>query len=91
MEWEDAARRYGYDATSNRMLDTWWPTGDPSAAATQSLRCYTPDELRRLLGSTGLELIDVRPGGAYDHNTGVYRDRVPLEEAMQYVATLRRV
>jgi SAM-dependent methyltransferase len=91
MEWEGAARRYDYDVDSHRMLDTWWPANDPSVAVTQSLRCYAPDELRRLLGSTGLVLIDVRPGGAYDHDAGVYRDRVPLEEAMQYVATLRRV
>jgi len=91
MKWEDAARRYDYDADLHRMLDTWWPVDDPSAAVTQSLRCYAPDELRRLLGSTGLALIDVHPGGAYDHDAGVYRERVPLEEAMQYVAILRRV
>ncbi len=90
MEWEDVTRRYDYDVDSRRMLDTWWPVDDPSAAVTQSLRCYTPDELRRLLEPTGLALIDVRPGGAYDHDAGIYHARVPLEEAMQYVATLRR-
>lgn len=89
MEWKDASRRYDYDADSHRMLDTWWPADDPSATVTQSLRCYAPDELRRLLESTGLQLIDVRPGGANDHDAGIYRERVPLEEAMQYVATLR--
>jgi len=89
MEWEGAARRYGYDVASNRMLDTWWPTDDPSAAVTQSLRCYAPEELRRLLDSTGLELVDVLPGGAYDHDANIYRERVPLEEAMQYIAVLR--
>jgi SAM-dependent methyltransferase len=91
MEWEGVARRYDYDVDSHRMLDTWWPADDPSAAVTQSLRCYAPDELRRLLGSTGLGLIDVRPGGAYDHDAGIYRERVPLEEAMQYVAMLRLI
>jgi len=91
MEWEDVARRYDYDPDSDRMLDTWWPTDDPSAAVTQSLRCYAPDELRRLLESTGLALTDVRLGGAYDHDAGIYRKQVPLKEAMQYVATLERV
>jgi len=90
MVWPDASRRYDYDAVANRMLDTWWPTGDPAAAVTQSLACYAPDALRTLLESTGLALADVRPGGAYDHDAGVYRERVPLGEAMQYVAVLER-
>ena len=90
-KWEGVARRYEYDVESHRMLDTWWPTDDPQVAVTQSLRCYAPDELGRLLESTGLAPIDVRPGGAYDHDAGVYRAPVPLEEAMQYIATLRPV
>ena len=90
MSWSDASRRYDYDAASNRLLDTWWPTDDPSAAVTQSLACYEPDALRSLLAATGLILADVRPGGAYDHEKGVYRERVPLGEAMQYAAVLER-
>ena len=89
MQLEVAARRYDYDAISNRMLDTWWPTNDRSAVVTQSLRCYTPAELRQLLKPTRLELVDVLPGGAYDHDAGVYRKHVPLGEAMQYIAVLR--
>jgi hypothetical protein len=85
MEWGDVARCYDYDPDSNRMLDTWWPTDDPSAAATQSLRCYA---LRRLAASSWLAVVHVRPGGAYDHDAGIYREQVPLEEAMQYIATL---
>lgn len=91
MRWENVSRRYDYDPSSRRMLDTWWLAGDPSTAVTQSLRCYEPSELRRLLESTGLELVHIRSGGAYDHDAKVYHKRVPLEEAMQYVATLRRV
>jgi len=91
VNWEDAAHRYDYDPDSNRMLDTWWPANDPSAAATQSLRCYLPDELRSLLESTGLELLDILPGGAFNHDAGIYHEQVSLEEAMQYVATLERV
>ncbi len=90
MEWEAVTRRYDYDSKSSRMLDSWWPKGDPTAAVTQSLRCYALDELRGLLEPTGLELENVRPGGAYDHDAGTYRDRAPLEEAMQYIATLKR-
>lgn len=91
MNWRGVARRYDYDPNSNRMLDTWWPTEDPSAAVTQSLRCYAPDELRRLLEASGLELVHILPGGAHDHDAGIYRESVPIEEAMQYIATLRPV
>jgi SAM-dependent methyltransferase len=88
MEWENVSRRYDYDVGSHRMLDTWWPTDNPSVAVTQSLRCYAPEEFRRLLESTGLEWISTVPGGAYDHDAGIYREQAPLGEAMQYVATL---
>ncbi len=91
MEWEDVSRRYGYDHERNRMLDTWWPTADPSAAVTQSLACYAPEDLRRLAASAGMILTYVHPGGAYDHETGVYREQVPLHEAMQYLATLEAI
>lgn len=41
------------------MLDTWWPTGDPADAVTQSLRCYSPDDLEYL--RDGIGLVDVQP------------------------------
>jgi SAM-dependent methyltransferase len=90
MAWADTSRRYDYDTAAKRMLDTWWPTNDPSAAVTQSLACYAPDALRTLLEPTGLTLVNVRPGGAYDHDAGVYRESAPLGEAMQYIAVLER-
>jgi SAM-dependent methyltransferase len=90
MAWPDASRRYDYDTASNRMLDTWWPTDDPPAAVTQSLACYGPDDLRILIETTGLTLTGILPGGAYDHVADAYRERVPLSEAMQYVAVLER-
>ncbi|MEN6370159.1 MAG: methyltransferase domain-containing protein [Thermotogota bacterium] len=89
MHFDDASRRYGFDAAGSRLLDTWWPNGHPDEAVTQSLRCYGPAELRALLDGTGLELVDIEPGGAVNRKTGEYRRRVPLEQAMSYLATLR--
>ncbi len=65
-EFGGVCRRYGFDAEGSRMLDTWWPVGRDEEAVTQSLRCYSPADLRRLLEGTGLALESVEPRGAYD-------------------------
>jgi SAM-dependent methyltransferase len=88
MHFGDAARRYSFDAEGMRMLDTWWPEGKPDRAVTQSLRCYGPADLRLLLSGTGLELTRIEPGGAMNWETGVYCRRVPLGQAMSFLATL---
>ncbi|EYB66655.1 N-methyl-transferase-like protein [Deinococcus phoenicis] len=77
---------YGFDAEACRMLDTYAPEGE--ASFTQSLRCYSPADLRLLLAGTGLTLTEVWPGGAYDPQAGVYHPEVPLGECMMYVAVL---
>ena len=88
MQWPDATRQYDFDKEGQRMLDTWWPTGNPAAAVTQSLRCYAPDKFEQLLLEVDLVLASIEPGGAVNRETGQFRDQVPLAEAMQYVAVL---
>lgn len=90
MEWPDASRRYGFDDAGCRMIDTWWPTGCPNDTVTQSLRCYSPDDLESLLDGIGLALIDVQPGSSFDPETKTFRPTAPLEDAMQYMAVLKR-
>lgn len=68
------------------MLDTYVPPGEE--AFTQSLRWYSPADLRLLLSGTGLGLAEVWPGGSYDPEAGVYRAEAPLHECMSYVAVL---
>ena len=80
-------RRYGFDAAGCRLTDTWWPAGNEKEAVTQSLRCYSPADLRLLLRGTGLQLDALEPGGAMLNNS--YVPRVPLARAMSYCATLR--
>jgi len=70
------------------MLDTWWPGDDESQAVTQSLRCYSPADLRLLLQHTGLTLQSLEPGGAVDYDKHEWHPQVPLEQAMSYVAKL---
>ena len=83
-------RRYDFDAENCRMLDRWWAKESENEAVTQSLRCYSPADLKLLLQGTGLSLQRVIPGGAVDYERGEYIKNVPLGQAMQYLAILKR-
>jgi len=72
------------------MLDTWWPTGHPADAVTQSLRCYSPDDLESLLDGIGLALVDVQSGPSSEHETQTFYPKASLECAMHYMAILKR-
>lgn len=85
----DAEREYGFDAEGCRWLDSWWPKGRPEEAVTQSLRAYSPADLRLLLKGTGLSLDAVHPGGGLDFETMQWKDPRPLGEAMAYTAVLK--
>ena len=84
------ARRYGFDPEGNRMIDSWWPIGREQDRVSQSLRCYTPADLKLLLRSTGLRLVDdaTIPGGSVDYDRGTYQERAALNECMSYTVKL---
>jgi len=88
MEFGQVIRQYDFDARGCRMLDRWWPAGDEAAAVSQSLRCYSPDDLRSLLGGTGLKLEHVESRGAYDSERDHFDEDAAIEQAMQYLAML---
>jgi len=81
-----ARRTYGFDAEHCRWLDTWTHEGE---SVTQSLRCYSPADLRLLLEGTGLTLVQIWPGGKRDYTTGRFYPTAPLAEAMWYTAVLQ--
>ena len=83
-----AERRYEFDAEECRWLDTWWPIGQPSQSVRQSLRCYSPADLRLLIEPTGLWLNRVKPGGTIDWEKQQYVPSAPLAQAISYVAQL---
>lgn len=83
------AQTYGFDADGCRMTDTYAPASEPPQ--TQSLRCYSPADLRLLLAGTDLQLAEIWPGGRYDVQAGVWHPQVPLGECMTYVAVLQAV
>jgi hypothetical protein len=73
----------GFDADGCRMTERMWQLGDEGGAVTQSLRCYSPADLRLLLEGTGLGL-----NGLEAWDTDAYDEAVPLERAMLYLAKL---
>jgi SAM-dependent methyltransferase len=85
----EAERRYNFDADGCRWVDTWWPIGKPEEAVQQSLRCYSPADLRMLLEPTGLQLQQIKPGGTVDWEQGKWLASVPLGKALNYLAQLK--
>lgn len=77
--------REGFDAEGSRMTEQMWRTGDEDDVVTQSLRCYSPADLRLLLEGTDLALAQVEP-----HSDQWYGKPTALEDAMVYLAKLAR-
>lgn len=83
-------RRYEFDAFASRMIDRWWQDGHENDGVAQSLRCYSPADLKLLLRGTGLVLADngIVPGGMVDYDNGTYVEDTSLEQCMQYTVKL---
>lgn len=81
-------REYSFDGEGCRMLDTWWSSEQPDYRVTQSLRCYSPADLRLLTEGTGLRLSEVVSQGMFDQAARIFKPKVPLEQAMTYLAVL---
>lgn len=73
----------GFDAEGSRMTERMWREGHEDSAVTQSLRCYSPADLRLLLEGTGLSLDVVEP---YEDES--YGTSCPMADAMLYLAKL---
>ncbi|NPA27186.1 MAG: class I SAM-dependent methyltransferase [Chloroflexi bacterium] len=80
-----AQRTYDFDAEGCRWIDEWEYQGE---RVRQSLRCYSPADLRLLLEGTGLRLRSLHPGGRMDYTQGRYIPHAPLKQAMVYTAVL---
>ena len=80
----NAMGRSDFDPDGCRLLQSIWPVGeDESQAVTQSLRCYSPADLRLLLEGTRLALHTIEP-----YESGDHEKRVPLAQAMLYLTKL---
>lgn len=70
--------------------DSWWPVGREEDRVAQSLRCYSPADLKLLLRGTGLRLVEdaTVPGGSVDYDRGTYEEHVELSQCMSYTVKL---
>ncbi|TFB22160.1 class I SAM-dependent methyltransferase [Filobacillus milosensis] len=84
------ARQYDFDSIECKMVDTWWIKGREEDKVTQYLRCYSPADLKLLIGELNLALDHVEPGGAMNYDEQKYHAKVPLHQAMSYMAVLKK-
>lgn len=89
MKLDRASRRYEYDEENCRMLDTWWSIDRPDDPVTQSLRCYTIEEISSLCHEAGLHITGIFPGGKMDYDEWVYHPIAPLTECLAYRVKVR--
>lgn len=77
--------REGYDDEGSRMFEEMWQVGREEDRVTQSLRCYSPADLRSLTEGTGLTLSAIEP-----YEDQWYAQPCSLDVAMLYLARLSR-
>jgi len=77
--------REGFDADGSRMTEEMWRAGEEDDVVTQSLRCYSPADLRLLLEGTNLGLVEIEPYGDQ-----WYGEPAAIGDAMVYLAKLAR-
>lgn len=75
--------RRDFDPTTSRAIDTWWEIGSKRRAS-QSLRCYQPEEFASLAAEAGLEVVDP------DRPLPASRPKHSDEPTWSYVSVLRR-
>ncbi|MFC5602766.1 class I SAM-dependent methyltransferase [Sporosarcina koreensis] len=90
MKIDDAERIYSFDETESRMVDSWWHKENPDEIVTQSLRCYTVDEISSLCEKAGLTITAIFPGGAMDFDNWTYVETAPLSACLSYRIKLKK-
>jgi SAM-dependent methyltransferase len=85
MDVGDCQRTYDFDPEQSRLLDHWALHSAPDEVFSQSLRCYTPADLRLLAEGTGLRLCGLKAGGRVDYANLTYQpEGVALGDCMTY-------
>ena len=81
-------RQYDFDAAECRLIDSWWRKSSPATVVHQSLRCYTPMDLKLLLTGTGLQLTNLKAGGKVNYDEMKFIKEASLQDAMTYYVQL---
>ncbi|WP_432353106.1 class I SAM-dependent methyltransferase [Sporosarcina sp. A2] len=88
---DDARRVYRYDEHTHRMLDSWWHADHPEEKVTQSLRCYSLDEISDLCEQASLRIVGIFPGGGMDFEEWRYHECVALYKCLSYRVKVKKI
>lgn len=83
-------REYGYDDINCRMTDTLWQRSSPHETITQSLACYSTDEIYSLCQQADLQIIAIYPGGAINFDTWQFEEITSLSNCLSYRIKVKR-
>lgn len=83
-------RKDGYDEINNRMTDTWWEKDNLSKTYTQSLKCYSLDEIHAICQEVILEIMAYFPGGAMNFEKIHFNEVVSLSEGLSYQIKVKK-
>ena len=84
-------REYVYDENNHRMTDTLWQLSSPDETITQSLACYSIDEIYNLCQQAGLQITAFYPGGALNLDTWKFEEVTSLSNCLSYRIKVRRL
>jgi ubiquinone/menaquinone biosynthesis C-methylase UbiE len=90
MKVDNAERKYSFDKENCRMVDSWWHIEHPEEVVTQTLRCYTIDEISAMSDKAGLTITGIFPGGAMDFDKWIYNETAPLSSCLSYRLKLKK-
>ncbi|MBF6625871.1 class I SAM-dependent methyltransferase [Aerococcaceae bacterium zg-BR9] len=76
-------RMYQYDEASHQFIDNWHDaqTGETQ---TQVLKCYTLDDVKRMVTKAGLTVHSVTPSGKMDYDKMEWVDKATLSDCMYF-------
>lgn len=86
---DNIERVYGFNRVTKELLDTW-TSSEKDVKSTQTLKCYSLQEITDMIDLSGLMIESVHPGGAMDFEKWEYQPKVSLEECLNYKVVLRK-
>jgi SAM-dependent methyltransferase len=87
---EKVYRIYNYLERDSRFTDTWWHMDTPTDKVTQSLKCYTPEQIEQLCKKAGLVITAYYAGGAVNYEDWTYTEVAPLDHCISYRIKIQR-
>jgi len=90
MEFGDVKRKFSFDYKNCRWEDTWHLKKNKKEIIKQSLRCYSPADLKLLLDNTGLILKDIIPCLGFEGGESLLYGKKSLDKTITYLALLEK-